>query len=222
MSLSLVRRCRSSHRIGAASPTAKRGLNAVLSPWKFQYQRPSLSTMVHSSQASSSCQDWCSFRSNARWSYGWSSSVLFGAGCKRQLSDWRRAVPPSFISYHVTDPRTYQTISRSLFSQSQHSHAFSSVVTFPSASKGQITQETSDGSADSQSDDKEATQPSTLFKRFENKKLNLLMHVDMEELKQMASKRCTPLSLKDMYKYAVLDVKNPEQRLWNAQFLHTE
>jgi hypothetical protein len=50
----------------------------------------------------------------------------------------------------------------------------------------------------------------------------LLLQVDMDELKDLASKRCTPLSLKDMYKYAVLDVDKPEQRLWNAQFLHKE
>jgi hypothetical protein len=28
--------------------------------------------------------------------------------------------------------------------------------------------------------------------------------------------------LKDMYKYAVKDANNPEQRMWNAQFLHKE
>jgi hypothetical protein len=45
--------------------------------------------------------------------------------------------------------------------------------------------------------------------------------VDMKELHAMASKRCTPLSLKDMYRYAVLDTSK-EQRLLNAQFLHNE
>lgn len=47
------------------------------------------------------------------------------------------------------------------------------------------------------------------------------MEVDMEELKNLASMRCTALSLKDMYKYAV-DFSNQEQRLRNAQFLHKE
>jgi pyruvate dehydrogenase kinase 2/3/4 len=49
----------------------------------------------------------------------------------------------------------------------------------------------------------------------------MTLKVDMEELKKLASMRCTPLSLKDMYKYAV-DVSNSEQRLRNAQFLHKE
>lgn len=43
----------------------------------------------------------------------------------------------------------------------------------------------------------------------------------MEELQKLASQRCTPLSLKDMYKYAV-DFRDEEQRLRNAQFLHRE
>lgn len=50
---------------------------------------------------------------------------------------------------------------------------------------------------------------------------DLNLEVDMEELQKLASMRCTPLSLKDMYKYAV-DFSNSEQRLRNAQFLHTE
>lgn len=45
--------------------------------------------------------------------------------------------------------------------------------------------------------------------------------VDMSELMEFAHKRCTPLSLKDMYKYAV-DFRNLDQRLRNAQFLHKE
>ena len=49
----------------------------------------------------------------------------------------------------------------------------------------------------------------------------LTMNIDMEELQKLASMRCTPLSLKDMYKYAV-DFSNSEQRLRNAQFLHKE
>lgn len=49
----------------------------------------------------------------------------------------------------------------------------------------------------------------------------LTLNVDMEELRNLASMRCTPLSLKDMYKYAV-DFSNMEQRLRNAQFLHKE
>ena len=43
----------------------------------------------------------------------------------------------------------------------------------------------------------------------------------MEALESLASMRCTPLSLKDMYKYAV-DFSNSEQRILNAQFLHKE
>lgn len=50
---------------------------------------------------------------------------------------------------------------------------------------------------------------------------DLTMKVDMEELQNLAAMRCTPLSLKDMYKYAV-DFSNSEQRLRNAQFLHKE
>lgn len=50
---------------------------------------------------------------------------------------------------------------------------------------------------------------------------DLTLRVDMEELKNLARMRCTPLSLKDMYKYAV-DFSNSEQRLRNAQFLHKE
>ena len=46
--------------------------------------------------------------------------------------------------------------------------------------------------------------------------------VDMEELLQLASKKTTPLSLKDMYKYAIVDAENREQRIRNAQFLHSE
>lgn len=47
------------------------------------------------------------------------------------------------------------------------------------------------------------------------------IEVDMEELQNLASMRCTALSLKDMYKYAV-DFNDQEQRLRNAQFLHKE
>jgi len=50
---------------------------------------------------------------------------------------------------------------------------------------------------------------------------DLTLKVDMEELQKLAKLRCTPLSLKDMYKYAV-DFSNAEQRLRNAQFLHKE
>jgi len=50
---------------------------------------------------------------------------------------------------------------------------------------------------------------------------DLTLSVDMEALGNLASMRCTPLSLKDMYKYAV-DFSNSEQRLRNAQFLHKE
>jgi hypothetical protein len=46
--------------------------------------------------------------------------------------------------------------------------------------------------------------------------------VDMEELLNLASKKTTPLSLKDMYKYAIVDADNREQRIRNAQFLHSE
>jgi len=46
--------------------------------------------------------------------------------------------------------------------------------------------------------------------------------VDMEELLKLASKKTTPLSLKDMYKYAIVDSNNREQRIRNAQFLHSE
>jgi pyruvate dehydrogenase kinase 2/3/4 len=50
---------------------------------------------------------------------------------------------------------------------------------------------------------------------------DLKLDVNMQELQQLASMRCTPLSLKDMYKYAV-DFNDQEQRLRNAQFLHKE
>ena len=50
---------------------------------------------------------------------------------------------------------------------------------------------------------------------------DMTLSVDMEALQNLASMRCTPLSLKDMYKYAV-DFSNSEQRLRNAQFLHKE
>ena len=46
--------------------------------------------------------------------------------------------------------------------------------------------------------------------------------VDMEELMKLASKKTTPLALKDMYKYAIVDANNREQRIRNAQFLHSE
>ena len=49
----------------------------------------------------------------------------------------------------------------------------------------------------------------------------LKLEVDMEELEKLASQVCTPLSLKDMYKYAV-DINNQDQRLVNAAFLHKE
>ena len=49
----------------------------------------------------------------------------------------------------------------------------------------------------------------------------LKLEVDMEELQELASMRCTPLRLRDMYKYAI-DFNNQEQRLLNAQFLHKE
>jgi len=44
----------------------------------------------------------------------------------------------------------------------------------------------------------------------------------MEELLELASKKTTPLSLKEMYKYAIVDADNREQRLRNARFLHSE
>jgi len=46
--------------------------------------------------------------------------------------------------------------------------------------------------------------------------------VDMEELLKLSSKKTTPLSLKDMYKYAIIDADSREQRIRNAQFLHSE
>ena len=49
---------------------------------------------------------------------------------------------------------------------------------------------------------------------------NLELEVDMEELQHLASLRCTPLSLRDMYKYAV--GTDQKQRIRNAQFLHRE
>ena len=49
-----------------------------------------------------------------------------------------------------------------------------------------------------------------------------MVGVDMEELLKLALSKVTPLSLKDMYKYAIVDVDNPEQRIRNAQFLHNE
>ena len=48
-----------------------------------------------------------------------------------------------------------------------------------------------------------------------------IIEVDMDELQALASQRCTPLKLVDMYKYAV-DFNNEGQRLLNAQFLHRE
>ena len=44
--------------------------------------------------------------------------------------------------------------------------------------------------------------------------------ISFEELKSLASKTTTPLSLQNMYKYA--SVGKPTQRLRNAQFLHKE
>jgi pyruvate dehydrogenase kinase 2/3/4 len=49
----------------------------------------------------------------------------------------------------------------------------------------------------------------------------LKLEVNMEELQRLAQLRCTPLKLRDMYKYAI-DFNNQEQRLLNAQFLHKE
>mmetsp|Transcript_23693 Transcript_23693/g.56097 ORF Transcript_23693/g.56097 Transcript_23693/m.56097 type:complete len:654 (+) Transcript_23693:234-2195(+) len=56
---------------------------------------------------------------------------------------------------------------------------------------------------------------------FESMSVNTV-GVDMEELLKLASKKTTPLSLKDMYKYAIVDSSNREQRIRNAQFLHSE
>jgi pyruvate dehydrogenase kinase 2/3/4 len=69
----------------------------------------------------------------------------------------------------------------------------------------------------------DTTAPSFFVKKGELKYTteDLKLEVDMEELQQLASMRCTPLSLKDMYKYAV-DFNDQEQRLRNAQFLHKE
>ena len=93
------------------------------------------------------------------------------------------------------------------------------------ASSDSLSEETSQNaqiSATSSTDDSVLPSASSIFTNSSNPKLNLLLHVDMDELRETASKRCTPLSLKDMYKYAVKDVNNPEQRMWNAQFLHKE
>jgi hypothetical protein len=49
-----------------------------------------------------------------------------------------------------------------------------------------------------------------------------LDNVDMDELKKLASQTCTPLRLDHMYKYAVVDIDDTNQRLRNAQFLHKE
>lgn len=71
----------------------------------------------------------------------------------------------------------------------------------------------------------EETSPQFFMKREEelesSPKEDLALQVDMEELQRLASMRCTPLSLEDMYKYAV-DFNDQEQRLRNAQFLHKE
>lgn len=74
-----------------------------------------------------------------------------------------------------------------------------------------------DSSASSIEDIKEAT------KELEKEAVadGLKLEVDMEELQSLAQMRCTPLKLRDMYKYAV-DINNSEQRLLNAQFLHRE
>ena len=100
-----------------------------------------------------------------------------------------------------------------------------SAPSLTSASSDSLSEETSQNaqiSATSSTDDSVLPSASSIFTNSSNPKLNLLLHVDMDELRETASKRCTPLSLKDMYKYAVKDVNNPEQRMWNAQFLHKE
>jgi pyruvate dehydrogenase kinase 2/3/4 len=63
-----------------------------------------------------------------------------------------------------------------------------------------------------------STQETKLEKQMEE---DLKLEVDMEELQRLASMRCTPLSLSDMYKYAV-HYDDKEQRIRNAQFLHRE
>jgi len=66
--------------------------------------------------------------------------------------------------------------------------------------------------------------PTPLSPAAENNTPSLLetVGVDMEELLKLASKKITPLSLKEMYKYAIVDADNREQRIRNAQFLHLE
>jgi pyruvate dehydrogenase kinase 2/3/4 len=46
------------------------------------------------------------------------------------------------------------------------------------------------------------------------------LNIDKDNLHILALQRPTPLVLADMYKYA--STENPQQRLWNAQFLHKE
>jgi pyruvate dehydrogenase kinase 2/3/4 len=65
----------------------------------------------------------------------------------------------------------------------------------------------------------DSTAPSFFVKKEELE--NLKLEVDMDELQRLASMRCNPLSLKNMYKYAVA-FNDQEQRLRNAQFLHKE
>jgi pyruvate dehydrogenase kinase 2/3/4 len=80
-----------------------------------------------------------------------------------------------------------------------------------------ISMPASDSSASSLEDVSEAKKELEKSAELEG----LTLEVNMEELQRLAQLRCTPLKLRDMYKYAI-DFNNQEQRLLNAQFLHKE
>jgi hypothetical protein len=152
-------------------------------------------------------------------------------GCKRSVSGWTKPVVPlclpslnrasrPFLAWQFPKPYPSLTATATAFKSSISSAPINGELNaVVHKRKEEEEQEEEEQDDDSLTDIPSA---SSIFENASNKKLNLLLHVDMDDLREMASKRCTPLSLKDMYKYAVKDVNNPEQRLWNAQFLHKE
>lgn len=158
--------------------------------------------------------------------YGWSNAVQCTTKQTRSLSSDRSL------------NRTRQFSSRSANRREKHTHATANPLVSgkkkPTASGWQKPVVSSSLSLSSYVDPKNPREASasTIAERISISLSSPLetnesvsentVGVDMEELLKLASKKTTPLSLKDMYKYAIVDAENREQRIRNAQFLHSE
>ncbi|KAG7355552.1 two-component system histidine kinase [Nitzschia inconspicua] len=229
MNMALVRKCQRFRNNNVATAAAIHRLDAR--PSLLYRSSVAISTEIYRGPNLSIPKNWSEkFGCPMYLSRNMTPKMHLVAGCcKRHKSNWANPVASTYseptslkFSYPFWPaPKTVVTShTRLALSTYITAPASNTAASLTSNNKASPKTETVDEIPDDGCTESETM--SSLFKNSSNQKLNLLLHVDMDKLKQMASKRCTPLSLKDMYKYAVKDVNNSEQRLWNAQFLHKE